>query len=190
MKPTGRDKPELPHPHVLRPVHRRPPGAGYRGPMAVATIGSARVAPVFTPPTVPRLTEESLAAAGLASEPYTRMHLDLVRANSKGKWHAPGTRTDRCTHVTRMFGYQPTALPVQKVSVLGDHDLCSACARQVRLPGPAGVLHEAAGLIVAAAAWVTELERLAPAMGCWMWPGGRSGPRSGRPTRCPTCSPA
>ncbi|HEX8631611.1 MAG TPA: hypothetical protein VF755_25925, partial [Catenuloplanes sp.] len=135
--------------------------------MAVTTIGAGRVGPVFCPPAAPRLTEAALTAAGLPTHPYTSMHVELVRASQNGKWHVPGTSTHRCTHVTRRFGYQPGTLPVQRVSVLGDHDLCSACAHQVRLPGPAGILHVAAGLIVAAAQWVTELEDLAAGMG-WL----------------------
>ncbi|MEV6927570.1 hypothetical protein AB0M46_24130 [Dactylosporangium sp. NPDC051485] len=135
--------------------------------MAVTTTGSARIAPAFRPPVLPQLTEATVTAAGLPAEPFAAMHLDLVRVSPKGKWHAPGTDTHRCTHVTRVFGYRPVGLPVQQVSVLGEHDLCSSCAHQLRVPGPAGALHITAGLIVAAAQWVAEFERLAPAMG-WL----------------------
>jgi hypothetical protein len=133
--------------------------------MGVTTTGSARIAPTFQPPAWPQLTEGTLTAAGLPTEPFTTMHVDLVRSSPKGKWHAPGSDNHRCTHVTRVFGHRPTSLPVQQVSVIGEHDLCSSCAHQVRLPGPAGVLHVAAGLIVAAAQWVAEVERRAPGMG-------------------------
>lgn len=135
--------------------------------MGVAMIGSARMAPAFQPPALPVLTEAGLAAAGLPVQPFAGMTVELVRTSSKGKWHVPGTGTGRCSHVSRAFGYQATSLPVQEVSVLGEHNVCSSCARQVRLPGPAGVLHATAGLVVAAAQWVTELEHLAPQMG-WL----------------------
>ncbi|RSM44741.1 hypothetical protein DMB66_52015 [Actinoplanes sp. ATCC 53533] len=130
-------------------------------------IASARTAAAFHSPVAPLLTEATLAAAGLPLQPFDGMQVELVRASAKGKWHVPGTDASRCSHVSRAFGYRPASLPVQKISVLGEHDLCSSCASQVRLPGAAGVLHVAAGLIVAACQWVTELERLAPAMG-WL----------------------
>jgi hypothetical protein len=135
--------------------------------MTVATTGSARITPKFYPPAVPMLTEQSLAAVGLPLEPFAQMTVELVRASAKGKWHVAGTGVGRCSHVTRAFGYGPASLPVQQVSVLGELDVCSTCAGGLRLPGPAGVLHVAGGLVVAAATWVSELERLAGAMG-WL----------------------
>lgn len=139
-------------------------GGGYGDRMTAATIGSARIAPAFHPPAVPTLTEQSLAAVGLPLEPFAQMTIELVRASAKGKWHVPGTGIGRCSHLTRAFGYGPASLPEQQVNVLGELDMCSACAGGVRLPGPAGALHVAAGLVVATATWVTELERLAGAM--------------------------
>lgn len=135
--------------------------------MGVMTTGLARIAPAFHPPVMPQLTEATVTAAGLPVEPFVTMHVELLRVTPKGKWHVPGTDTHRCTHVTRVFGYRPASLPVQQVSVLGEHDLCGSCAHQVRVPGPAGALYMAAGLIVAATQWVAELERLAPSMG-WL----------------------
>ncbi|WP_433221438.1 hypothetical protein ACQP00_20640 [Dactylosporangium sp. CS-047395] len=70
-------------------------------------------------------------------------------------------------HVIRGLAHLPADLPVQQVSVLGEHDVCSACAHQIWVRGPAGALHVAAGLTVAAAQWVAEFERLAPSMG-WL----------------------
>jgi hypothetical protein len=100
---------------------------------------------------------------GLSAQPFVTMTMEVVRASPKGKWHVPSD-IGRCSHLTRAYGYHPTPLPVQTVSVLGDYDFCSSCLHRVAVPGQAGVLHRVAGLIVAAAAWVTELERLAPGM--------------------------
>lgn len=135
--------------------------------MGQAVSVSERVSPAFCAPAVPLLTEASLRAAGLPVEPFAGMHVKLVRTSLKGKWHVPGTDASRCSHVSRAFGYRPASLPVELVSVLGELDLYSSCVRHVRLSGAVGVLHVAAGLIVAAGLWVAELERLASSMG-WL----------------------
>ncbi|MFG2043929.1 hypothetical protein [Dactylosporangium sp. NPDC048998] len=53
--------------------------------MGATTTGSARIAPAFRPPVVPQLTEATLTAAGLPAEPFTTMHVELVRVSPKGK---------------------------------------------------------------------------------------------------------
>jgi|GEM_PF-6367467 len=132
--------------------------------MSMGTLRSRQVGPYFHPPVAPALTEQALAAAGLPATPFAALTMQLVRTSPKGKWHVPGQGGQRCPHLNRSFGYGPTELPLQAVSVLGDYEFCSSCAHAVGLPGPAGVLYTAAGVVVAAAAWVTELEQLAPRM--------------------------
>src|SRR5947207_15430143 len=90
--------------------------------------------------------------------------MDLVRTSPKGKWHVPGAGLDRCPQLTRAYGYDAKPLPVESVRVLGDYDFCARCAHRAGPPGPAGVLFAACGLVLAAAAWVADLEAAAGRM--------------------------
>jgi hypothetical protein len=110
------------------------------------------------------VTAESLAAVGLPAQALDGLTFDAVRTSAKGKWHVAGDGVDRCQHLSRAYGYGGGGLPVQAVSVLGEYDWCSTCAHRVGLPGPAGVFLTAAGVIVAAARWVQDLERCAADM--------------------------
>ncbi len=134
--------------------------------MGVAVAGPARTGPYFAAPTAPTLTAEALARVGLSAQPFAALTIDVVRTSPKGKWHVPGEGLNRCQHLTRAYGYHATAraLPVQPVSVLGDYDFCRWCAHRVTPPGPVAVLYAAARWIVAASAWVADLETRAPGM--------------------------
>ena len=132
--------------------------------MRVGVAVPTRTGPYFQAPSAPRLTASTLEAAGLSPQPLAALTMDLLRPSPKGKWHVPGSGTDWCPHLARVYGYRPTNLPVQAVAVLGEYDFCSTCAHRVRLPGQAGIFHAAAGLIVAAARWVYEFEQLASSM--------------------------
>jgi hypothetical protein len=132
--------------------------------MRVGVTAHNRTGPYFQAPSAPRLTAPALEAVGLSAQPFTALTMDLLRPSPKGKWHVPGQGLDLCSHVTRVYGYRPTTLPVQAVAVLAEYDFCSTCAHRVGLPGPAGVFYAAAGLIVAAADWVDALEQLASGM--------------------------
>lgn len=134
--------------------------------MGVAVAGPASPGPYFEAPTAPTVTGEALARAGLSAQPFAALTIEVVRTSPKGKWHVPGAGHDRCHHLTRAYGYHttPATLPVQPVSVLGDYDFCRWCAHRVALPGPAAELYAAARWIVAASAWVDELETQAPGM--------------------------
>jgi hypothetical protein len=132
--------------------------------MSLGVTKSTRSGPYFQARTVPRLTALALEAVGLSPRPFAALTMDVLRLSPKGKWHVPGQGLDRCSHLTRAYGYRPTRLPVQAVGVLGEYDFCSFCAHRVRLPGPAGVFYAVAGLIVAATQWVAEFEQSASSM--------------------------
>src|SRR5205807_1363155 len=110
------------------------------------------------------ITFEALEAVGLSTQPLADLTMQVLRTSPKGKWHVPGTDADRCPYVARVYGCQRSDLPTQPVPVLGEYDWCSHCIHRVGLPGPAGAFYTVAGLIVAAAGWVTALEEHAPGM--------------------------
>ncbi|HET9894774.1 MAG TPA: hypothetical protein VFQ44_07550 [Streptosporangiaceae bacterium] len=123
------------------------------------------------------LTREVLKDAGLPGDRLAAMTLSLARVSRAGKWHlAPsetGARTnpDQCPQLLRSMskGRSPTS---HELGLLSGFDLCGSCASRLRVPEAAGTYLRLAQWLLAAGAWVGQLETAArsadwPAIARW-----------------------